>query len=936
MRKTTRGQLTSRLAVLLVAALCLTTLVSAHPSAQAADPRTLAFGAFPQTTGNQTQRQATEQLESKIGRSLEVVRVFDKWEDPFPDSFQTWLHDTDHTLILSIKPVRNNGTRITWPSIATAAPGSTVDNEMRSWAQRIKTFGQPIYVTFHHEPEASTNTAYGTAADYINAWRHWVDVFRQEGATNVRFMFIMTANAYSVSTSDRRYATKWYPGDAWVDSMGIDAYNWASCRPNQPGPWRTLSTIIEPFRVAGAAHPTKDLWLTEWASWDDPGTPGKKAQWIDQAKTLFAQPAYSQFVGVSYFNSDAINAAFPDCQWWVDTSASSLASYTAMAIDPLWSGDAFGQPPTPVPPVAEFTSSCNGLACTFTDGSTDTGGTVTQRSWDFGDGTTSTATSPAHTYALPGTYHVVLTVTDNDGQTDDVTHDVVVDDAPPVGSAAFRAASSANGSGTAASVVVPGSVVTGDRLVLVVTANAATTATTPNGWTLLGTQSDGSPDMRSWVFTREAAAGTAGSTVTSTLGVSSRSSRILLAYSNSGAPTATSAVAGASTTAHATPAASVVDGDTVVSYWSDKTSGNTGWSLPAQVQSRASSVGTSTGRITAAAGDAVAAGTSWPGASATSTTASAKAIMWTIVVPPAGPPPPNQDPTAEFTSSCNGLTCAFSSTSTDPDGNIAAASWDFGDTSTGQGLTISHTYAGPATYPVSLTVTDNAGATASISHDVVVTPAVESPITFVDATAANVNATAHRVTVPASVQPGDAMILALTVNTSATVGNPTGVTGWRLLGVESNGSMSTRIWTKVATAGNAGATVTVTASAISKGNFVLSAYRGTSTVDPVASWDSSLETTSRTSHTTPTVPVASDRSWVVWYWAHKDNTTTALVPPAGVATRSSGTQTGSGRVTGLLVDTNAPVAIGTAAGQTATAATAASNATMWSIVLAPA
>ena len=51
------------------------------------------------------------------------------------------------------------------------------------------------------------------------------------------------------------------------------------------------------------------------------------------------------------------------------------------------------------PPNAGFTSSCSELACSFTDASSDADGTVTSRSWSFGDGSVSTAVNPVHTYA---------------------------------------------------------------------------------------------------------------------------------------------------------------------------------------------------------------------------------------------------------------------------------------------------------------------------------------------------------------------------------------------------------------------------------------------------------------------------------------------------------------------------------------------------------
>ncbi len=88
----------------------------------------------------------------------------------------------------------------------------------------------------------------------------------------------------------------------------------------------------------------------------------------------------------------------------------------------------------------------------------------------------------------------------------------------------------------------------------------------------------------------------------------------------------------------------------------------------------------------------------------------------------------NQPPTAAFSSSCTGLTCSFSSTSSDPDGSISAYSWTFGDGATSTAQNPSYTYAGGGTYTVTLTVTDNQGATNSLSHTVTVTAPNQPPV----------------------------------------------------------------------------------------------------------------------------------------------------------------------------------------------------------------
>jgi len=78
-------------------------------------------------------------------------------------------------------------------------------------------------------------------------------------------------------------------------------------------------------------------------------------------------------------------------------------------------------------PHANWSDTISGLTVNFTDSSTDTGGTLSTHSWTFGDGGTSTTTSPSHTYAKAGTYSVTETVKDSvNGTTSSKTASVTV------------------------------------------------------------------------------------------------------------------------------------------------------------------------------------------------------------------------------------------------------------------------------------------------------------------------------------------------------------------------------------------------------------------------------------------------------------------------------------------------------------------------------
>ena len=90
---------------------------------------------------------------------------------------------------------------------------------------------------------------------------------------------------------------------------------------------------------------------------------------------------------------------------------------------------------------------------------------------------------------------------------------------------------------------------------------------------------------------------------------------------------------------------------------------------------------------------------------------------------------PNTPPTAAFSPTCTALTCTFNaSASSDSDGTIAGYAWNFGDGNTGTGATSSHTYTSAGSFTVSLTVTDDGGATATTTRNVTTTAPPVTPL----------------------------------------------------------------------------------------------------------------------------------------------------------------------------------------------------------------
>ena len=284
---------------------------------------------------------------------------------------------------------------------------------------------------------------------------------------------------------------------------------------------------------------------------------------------------------------------------------------------------------------------------------------------------------------------------------------------------AFRGASEAAWNQVTARATIPAAVRETDGMLLFVTSNKAgvTITSPPAGWTLEGTRLSNT-DTRTTLYSRVAAADDAGRNAAVTFSARTKATVTLLAYDGTAGDPTADVVSAAETVrraAHTTPAATVSDaGSVAVSYWAEKAgSTSTGWTLPAGQVERSIVAGTGSGRISSVASDSgapSALGQTTP-RTATSVVSSAKATMWTVVLRPDESAEPNVAPVASFTVSCPQATCTVdaSGSSDTPPGTVSSYAWDFGDGTTGTGVSTTHTYTSGGPKTITLRVTDNQG-----------------------------------------------------------------------------------------------------------------------------------------------------------------------------------------------------------------------------------
>lgn len=218
----------------------------------------------------------------------------------------------------------NMKSNTSWRTVANAASGSAVYNNIVRWATTIKSRPGTKLFAFHHEPESSSNTGFGTAGDYIAAYRRVVDIFRQQGVTNVEYTWQMTSWAFATSSSARNYAAKWYPGDSYVTDVGTDPYNWYDCGPGT-GKWVDLKAVMDPSLAFARAH-GKRVVVAEFASQSDLV---RRPQWLRTVRQYFIANR-ATLRAVFYFQY--IDPYKTGCHWKLSTVA-DLAAMREMAAD---------------------------------------------------------------------------------------------------------------------------------------------------------------------------------------------------------------------------------------------------------------------------------------------------------------------------------------------------------------------------------------------------------------------------------------------------------------------------------------------------------------------------------------------------------------------------------------------------------------------------
>jgi hypothetical protein len=215
------------------------------------------------------------------------------------------------------------------------------DAYIEQFAKDTKAFGDRVLIRFLHEFNGNwylwsgnkSGRENGGPEKVVAVWRYVVDKFREVGADNAKWIWNPHGPSVDVSEEDWNAIENYYPGDEYVDWMGMDAYNWYPQDPwGGKRPFRDFDNCFRDlYDRCIALAPDKPVMIAEFGTAEFEYKGIDKVAWMDDAfiKIKTGYPRIKMFV---WFH---INK---ELDWRVNSSPEALEVFKSAMADPYFIG----------------------------------------------------------------------------------------------------------------------------------------------------------------------------------------------------------------------------------------------------------------------------------------------------------------------------------------------------------------------------------------------------------------------------------------------------------------------------------------------------------------------------------------------------------------------------------------------------------------------
>ncbi|MFC1511024.1 glycoside hydrolase family 26 protein [Candidatus Margulisiibacteriota bacterium] len=181
------------------------------------------------------------------------------------------LWEKNALLFLALEPWSWNGREDESFSLERINAGE-FDEDFRNFFTAFAEFGHPVIFSLMHEMNGNWYPWAGAPDAFVSAWRRIVDISREVGATNILWAWVI--NAETVGSPPPR---EFYPGDDYVDIVGVDGFNFGDAFPTWSS-WRGFYEIFrDPYAFLREEYSDKPIIFAEYGC---AASPGDQALWV--------------------------------------------------------------------------------------------------------------------------------------------------------------------------------------------------------------------------------------------------------------------------------------------------------------------------------------------------------------------------------------------------------------------------------------------------------------------------------------------------------------------------------------------------------------------------------------------------------------------------------------------------------------------------------
>jgi hypothetical protein len=266
-------------------------------------------------------------FERMIGRKLDIDHIF-YWTDASSGAVCSGMWPSKSRENWNAANKRIN--LISWTPDASldATINGSLDSCIRKMAVSLKSVPGTLLLRWGWEmngdwfPWSGASNGGGSTgqAKFRQAWIHTWTIFHQAGATNVKWVWCPNNGNYPYRG--------FYPGDRYVDWVGVDGYNWGG------NDWQSMGQILTSgvggATVYGDYSAKKPFMIAETGSVEDSAAAGRKGSWFDDARNTI-KSRFKRIRALVYFNTPA-----DDSDWRIETSTSSVDGFRKLALDPYF------------------------------------------------------------------------------------------------------------------------------------------------------------------------------------------------------------------------------------------------------------------------------------------------------------------------------------------------------------------------------------------------------------------------------------------------------------------------------------------------------------------------------------------------------------------------------------------------------------------------